>query len=188
MKWIINRFRQVSRKSIIKYLVYVLIVAMAFTTTSLARYRESDEGMANAQIAIFAAGSESTRLTFPAGGMSPGSTADMQFTVTNYGDGKNSEVVLGYSVKIDTTGNLPLEFTLASNGEVTGADNIEAGPLDPLTRVATGGKMPMGSMERVTHSYTLTAQWPDTETDGKYSNEIDMITVYVEAQQLNPAG
>lgn len=134
--------------------------------------------------------------------LKPGGETEIKFEVRNFeappsagGDNKISEVGQEYSVSVKTTGNLPLTYTLTSDtasgnveGTHVGTDPKESGgtSLDPAKEwVWSGGVLPY-SESGISHEYTLTVAWPKGQADSAYKDEIDLVTLTVDAMQVQP--
>lgn len=175
------------RPKIIRWLLYLVLVTSVITSVSLAKYASGGEGTAQAVIAAFTSGT-SLDLEVPLQDMlSPGDTKTVDFTVTNFNGEKGSEILLGYEIQIETSGNLPLEFALTGekeSGDTDVENSVLALPFDKNTLKAVGGKLPpVGMSGRKSHSYRLTIQWPQEKADEGYSDEIDHVTVKITSTQ-----
>ena len=121
--------------------------------------------------------------------LTPGKTSLYKFKVTNKKDGKVSQVGQEYSITVETTGNLPLKFVLTPDGASSGGSLAKTGS-GSLTftdgkSVVKGGFLP--HTEETTHSYELTVSWPnDEKNEFVYADEIDLVTVTVDAKQTMP--
>ena len=90
-----------------------------------------------------------------------------------------------YSLTVETTGNLPLQYEI-SEGISTSADKGAVIPPAKLTfengkAVADGGVLP--HTEEVSHTYTLKVTWPKAEDGASYTDEIDLVTLTINAEQ-----
>lgn len=121
-------------------------------------------------------------------GMEPGEKREITFAVNNSKDGKLSDVVQNYSVSAATTGNLPLTFTLSPRTD-EGQGGAYAGTLtkkdDPPVWSWSGGSLPHSA--KISHTYTLTVEWPAAQLGESLALEIDLVTLTVEAKQGQPA-
>ncbi len=182
------------KRRIIRYLAYLALVTTLITSSTLARYAFQGGLDVKNQVAAFATGSQ-INFNMPLDDMAPNSSKEVTFSVVNYEGSRDSEVVLEYDVQVETTGNLPLTFSLAGpeGFDASGADNqlVEEGELALVSDgarkkgTATGGRLPIG--ERVSHDYRLIVSWPVTDEAADYSNEIDMLTVTVSSRQAAQA-
>lgn len=176
------------KAGIIRYLLYLVLVTSVITSVSLAKYASTGEGRAAGLVASFTTGT-TLDLEMPVLDMLyPGSKKEIAFVVTNFQGEQNSEVPLEYEMQVETTGNLPLKFSLAGTKE-EGASDTLVGPLDNNLR-AVGGHFPSAGLEgKKTHTYTLTVEWPLEQSDGinptdpGYSDEIDQVTVRIKTAQ-----
>lgn len=178
-----------SKNRLIKYLVYLLVVTMLMTSSTLAKYAGEAKASANATVALFAVGTSSQLQIYIDDTLQPGSVVESEFYVQNYDEGVRSETAISYEVQIETTGNLPLKFELSGSKEANDSDanSVLAGGLDEELR-AVGGELPVAAdeSEQRRHTYTLKITWPASETSMDYSYERDLITVKVDAAQVDP--
>ncbi len=169
----------------VRYLLYLLLVTSVITSASLAKYTSHADTSVNGTLAAFVTDA-TINLQIPLSDMLyPGSTVDTSFTVTNFQGEQGSEVPLEYGIQVETTGNLPLRFSLRGEEIIEGekAGGTLASPLDEKL-CASGGKLPsMAVGGHVTHSYVLSVEWPETEADQDYSSEIDRVSVKITTTQ-----
>lgn len=189
--------RPVRKKSrFLRYLLLAVLATSLGTSATLAKYASQTSTEATMQVAAFAGGG-TVDFDVVLEKMSPGQTKSVPFTVQNYdGDGE-SDVMLNYSVQVETTGNLPLEFTLqgdTQSGDSGSADgtSVTAGPLEdgeaPHTKIAKNGVLPPVAVGgRKQHSYRLDVTWNAGDKNEDYSHEIDLVTVTVTTVQAPTA-
>ena len=104
--------------------------------------------------------------------------------MTNFRETSVSEVTQEYSVTVTTTGNLPLVFELApSKTGAEGGTYAETPSGTSPTFTWKGGSLPYGV--RTTHTYTLMVTLPSGQAAG-YADEIDLVTLTIDAQQAKP--
>lgn len=181
--------RAKQKKSIFKlrYLVYLALVTTVIGSTTLARYTLNGGAGMGATIAVFTSGVQKTLDLGTQGALSPGETKEIMFDVQNSEGGKVCEVPVNYEVQIETTKNLPLQFSLTgekATGDTDGTLSALVGSLDPDTLTATGGKLPSArSGGGTSHSYTLLITWPPNENAEAYSREIDHLAVKIKTTQ-----
>ena len=113
-------------------------------------------------------------------GLQPGQKKTLPFSVVNYEGSAISETAMEYTISIETTGNLPLTYSLQADSG--GLDSPAASPSEKATW--SGGKLPAAAKE--THFHTLTVQWPSDKNSAEYSAEIDSVYLNVEAVQKTP--
>lgn len=186
------------KRYILMLLLLAAVITSLFANGTMAKYSSSFTGSGVVNVAAFAGGADTASFNVAVSGLSPGGTSTVKFAVQNYEGDKNCEVAMTYEVQVETTGNLPLSFTLSSNAGDAGPYNQPVGQLtaadtEKLKYTATGGKLPVavgeesGGQGQKRHAYELAVTWPaDAAHDWDYSNEIDMITVTVTATQVDP--
>ncbi len=106
-------------------------------------------------------------------------------------NGEISGVDLSYSIKLNTTGNLPMNYTLhysrnegsgKGSGEkyiVSGTDTITFNSSNSTEYVFEGGTLPANTEQY--HVYYFTVSWADTSS--KYSDTPEMVQVTVDLKQ-----
>ena len=191
------------------YLLLAVLVTSLATTGTLAQYRSEFIATADMKVAAFAGGGAlNFDLDVDLNNMYPGEKRITVFTVQNYDGEKECDVAMDYEVRLETQGNLPLEFTLVgtknSDGEhnelaarefteLSGPAEGEGGEETPASGkryLSSGGQLPVASEngQAVQHKYELEILWPLDRNDSVYSGVVDAITVTVTAVQVNPNG
>ncbi len=172
---------------LIRWLALAVLVTSLAVSGTMARYSSRFGAQVSMQVAAFAGGGE-VNFDVALEGMAPGDTRTVQFKVRNYEGEQGCDAQMAYEIQVETTGNLPLTFSLL--GEDPGdssANSALVGALDSSLK-AVGGKLPVTSLEgKREHSYQLSVYWPSGETDVDYSHEIDMVSVTVAAIQTDPS-
>lgn len=180
--------REKRKKQIVRlrYLVYLVLVTTVISSTTLARFATRESVSSGATIAAFVFGSNLDLDLGAQGALAPGETKTIYFSVTNSENGTICEVPVDYEMQIETTGNLPLKFSLT--GQKVGSETDDslstlAGPLDEKL-CAKGGKLPSARTGGETiHRYTLNMSWPQDKKAQEYSREIDHLSVKIKTTQ-----
>ncbi len=179
------------RPKLLRWLLYLTLVTCVISSATMAKYASSADGYAEAVVAAFV--SDTTlNLDVPLEGMLPGSEKEMTFVVTNYSGDQINNVLLGYEVQVETTGNLPLEFSLTGekknadgSADADVANSVLAGALNEKLLAAGGRLPPAGEFGKKEHTYKLAVRWPESQADADYSDEIDQVTIKITTTQLN---
>lgn len=175
----------------VRWLVFAVVVTALVSTTTLSRYMTTITGHATATVAsvdMNVAENEARTMSFDITGLKPGGQMTYTFNICNFSRNKASEVALDYLIHVTSTGNLPLTFALESTAanpegsKMAGALELPSGTT--VWTTASPGYLPHSV--NTTHTYTLTVSWPTSANDAKYANEIDSITINVDAQQAMP--
>lgn len=169
---------------ILAWLLFAVILTLLIAPTTFSRYITTVKGADTAEVATvaLAGNAENASLTVSVGGMEPGDTRTFVFQVTNTKDKKISDVAQSYTITIDTTGNLPLDYLLSAEVKDNEGFAAEGLPKDG-GKTTTAGRLPHTAS--VTHTYTLTVEWPLSENDPKYADEVDAVYLVVDSQQVN---
>lgn len=181
---------------LLRYLVFLALITSLIASGTLAKYAAEVQGGVSLQVASFAAeGTADFTVHLENVSPSPESFGTVQFAVRNYEAEESSQVQLNYTIKVETTGNLPLTFSLQKLNEPETEDpnNRFAGALvqkagEASVWEAAGGVLPTveTDSDKTQHKYLLSAAWTTGETSEDYSHEIDMVTVTVTTQQASP--
>lgn len=164
------------------YLLYLSLAGTLIFGVTYARYSSTVTGTGTAEVAALEMNT-TLDLTDRLQDLVPGQPRTIEFKVTNFHGGLVSEVTQEYSVTVTTTGNLPLEFELTP--PETGAEGTYAAEASSGASTVTwrGGSLPYGAA--TTHAYTLTVTLPSGQAAG-YADEIDLVTLTIDAQQAKP--
>lgn len=163
------------------YLLCLTLVCTALIGVSYARYTSSVNGSATAATAAVAG--KMTNAAIDVSGMKPGDTKTVDFTVVNFSGEKTSEVAQEYTITIKTAGNLPLAFSLSPGAGIENSAGALRGT-GGVWQSDSPGLLPAAAA--TTHAYTLTVVWPENETSPRYADEIDTVTLVIDAQQVVP--
>lgn len=172
----------------IKYLLYILLLTSVFTSATLAKYKDQASASATSMIAIFTPGIYTEDILIEESFV-PGESIGWDFFVTNFDKetGQKSETKIEYSIAIESTKNLPLEYTITPKTVYEEDDNQTASSVEE-SHIAVGGKLPLALTEEMTHEYTLNISWPYEKNDNAYGGEIEWVAIGIDAIQVNPSG
>lgn len=108
--------------------------------------------------------------------LKPGSSITSNFKVKNYEENSVSDVIMIYTIKIETGKYLPLEFEIkkVNNGEVENQNLLMQ------NNSTLEIEMPA---EKYEQEYQITVKWADTEKNYLYSDEIDYVKIIVDSYQ-----
>lgn len=174
-----------TKRRVIGYMIYFVLVCMLVLGVSFARYYTQVSGSGTATTAAVAMNS-TLDLTSQLQDLEPGETKAIAFEVTNQKGDTISDVAQEYTITLTTTGNLPLNYTLSGNAEPQGSGAVvyTQAKSSGSTRVWSGGNLP--HTQAATHHYTLSVEWPSDKAMEQYADEIDWVTLCVEAKQVQP--
>ncbi len=184
----------IQTKNIIR-MVYILLVCALATSVTFSKYITSFSGADTVSVATVYADVQDTEgavLKLNLLDLTVSQDKHIDFNIVNYTTWTTSDVTLEYEVKLVTTGNLPLIYTLTARNdgsESTGSNTSSGIPgtmiqeytFSETDTVASGGEMKYG--EKTEHPYTLTVSWEDTATDSLLINEVDAVQVRIIASQ-----
>lgn len=116
----------------------------------------------------------------------PGNVKEAEFRISNTKDGIVSDLRQIYTIKLMTTGNLPLSYELYCKNSSQGIGTEEAAAvLIPGQQTEQKGMLP--GAEEATHIYTLKITWDDSEGQDnfQYSGIIDYASIEVYSEQVS---
>lgn len=171
---------------IVCYLFCLSFICTAVFGVTYARYTKSVNGSASADIAAVAMnGVITSGQNIDVGGMQPGDSRNVRFQVINFSDGIVSETAQIYTVTVKTSGNLPFIFSLnAEGGTAAFAGNLKT-DANGVWKTATPGELPAAA--ETSHTYILTVSWPKEQKAPEYADEIDVVTLIIDAEQALPS-
>ena len=175
--------RTFSKSRILSYLFLLTAATMMILGLSYAKYTREVKGTAAATVAVW--GSESTSENIDITGLKPGDSKTFTLKVTNTMNNKVSEVTQDYTITLKITNNLPLTYTISGVSDPSSIGTLINIPnsldLTDGSITLTGGSLP--HTNTVTHTYTITVAWPIDENNKELADEIDAITLTVNAKQ-----
>ena len=188
----IKRFKIVTQLIIILACGF-LIVNLAGKT--LSRYESRVDVSAEASVAFFLLEQGTYESTISLTGLTPSvNPFYYTFYVTNNKDGKRTDVNLNYTIRFETTTNLPLSYEIVRNETFNGNyTNIISGP---TTRQDSGGVFynvytnnntySFTHNSNQTDSYVLKVNFPVSNKDkpDKYQGVIELFSVIIDATQV----
>lgn len=165
------------------YLLLLIAATLMILSFSYAKYTKKVNGTASAVVALW--GSTSSTQSIDISGLRPGSEKEITMVIKNTKDDKVSEVTQDYSITLKTTGNLPLQYAIQGKSDSAGKGSM-INNVDNLTFTngnitLQGGSLP--HTDSVKHTYTIKVKWPDEKKEAVLADEIDMLTLIVDAKQ-----
>lgn len=179
------------------YLTYLVVASLVLTGVSMSRYETTVEGSDTARVATVAVGNSfSLQLGKD---LKPGKTVEMPFTVSNQDlrTSKKNEVLMEYTLELEHSLNLPLQYTLyavstsgaaASSGtKLTEDSAVEITDLYQITRYTNTYTLVSYGAATASQHFVLVLEWPTDNGAAayaaSYSDEIDYATIRVNAVQ-----
>lgn len=174
--------KHLTKWRVLTYLLILSSASLLIIGPTYAKYVSEVDGKGSGSVAAWGSDFTVTN-SIDLSQLKPGGKIDYMFNVTNVKDGRTSEVSQEYSIILNTTGNLPLTYTLAADKTVSSGSFVKDGILTIENGICTltGGTLP--HTNSTTHAYTLTISWPADKNDASYADEIDLVTLTVNAQQ-----
>lgn len=173
-----------------RWILYILVILLSMVLASFwlicnmyARYSTQTSGSDSARVAIFShnetislADSITEKLT------EPGDSLNYTFEITNSENSKISEVGLTYQIQIETSGNLPLQYTLKK-------DNVKIGAFSEETNtesyVFKNENMKFEAGKQGSDRYTLEIVWPKDKNTAQLSSIPELIKMNIIVEQID---
>ncbi len=189
-------------KLLIILTILMLLYRIVFSSFSL--YESNAESKADMDIAFFLLDTSYETRSISLEDMAPGDTRKVTFSVANFyfkdieGGAKEevvSDVDMDYEIKIRTTTNLPLKFTLTKSQEAIEENDIalNVNSQDDFgtyftTLLNDSGQFisnnPDGTKNALSLTYALNIEFPKEYDTIEYQNIIECIEISVEATQI----
>lgn len=176
--------------------VFISLVIIAnIAGNSYTRYESNVDVSANASVAYFVIDQGLYVNQIYIDGLAPSNDAKYySFYVTNKKDNKRAEVDLEYTIKFETTTNLPLEYEIIRNQSFSGTHtNILNTPTlrqdenDVYYKVyTTNGSRTFSHLSDEVDQYTVKVTFPLQHKDSpdSYQGVIEMFSVIINASQV----
>jgi hypothetical protein len=175
--------KQLTMGRVVRYLLCLALICAVMVGMSYARYTTAVSGSQTASVASVSMEGTTTQ-TVDISDLSPGQEKTMEFQVVNFSGDHVSEVAQDYTISVKTSGNLPLTFALSGKdptGSYAGGLSNSSG----VWKTSSPGSLPAGNT--ASHTYALTIRWPGQASASDYSEEIDTVTLVIDAEQTIPA-
>lgn len=178
------------------FLLLAVVLINSLSGSTYTRYESDVDISAGANVAFFVIDQGLYENHIYIDGLEPSTSAKYyRFYVTNKKDNKRADVDLDYTIKFETTTNLPLEYEIIRNQtyEETHQNII---PSTPVTRQddydVFYNVYQCNDVRRFLHTrdevdqYILKVTFPDTNKDSpdKYQGAIEMFSIIINASQV----
>lgn len=162
---------------------------------SFSRYQSSVVGEINSNVAFYLVKADYMTRQIKLTDLTPSSTPYVfTFSVANYDGNKRCEVDLSYVVKVVTTTNIPLRYKLYMNEDYTNANStnlisssntdVSADDYGTYFQTFTLNSVNMYYSTSSINNYTLLVYYDETNTNSKYQDTVEGITIVVDSQQI----
>ena len=166
-------------------IICVAALCLASIEIASAKYIFQSHGNDSASVARFSPSLVSDSNIDISGIKKPGDSTEKTFTVQNFSGDSVSEVTMKYTITLQTTGNLPLRFTICDMSEdkseewdCNGTNGQQEYKYESLTTVFSPGTPQ-------SHTYQLKAEWSNTQNDSKFAGMTDAVYVSVKWEQVD---
>ena len=167
-----------NKKKVIGVSSVLLVIIFSCILGYYSQYKKNYSGKGVGEVARIRT-DRSQSLKIDTTDLYPGFTSRYYFGIKNSKD-ITSEVGIKYSIKINSTNNIPLKYSIKcldkTDGTCLTKDNIN------VNEVVDAGIM---NLKDTTHSYELSISWPETYNDVSYMNELEVIKIDIVAEQID---
>lgn len=156
-------------------LVCLAAIVVLITGMTASNYTTTSEAQDAAQVAVFkvtenitGAAGAGQQAVLNLSGIAPGVSKTFEFVIEN-----ESDVAVNCLVKLVTTENLPVTYTISAGGAsktMNSGENVEMPSFRPHADPVT---------------YTITATWQTGKNELKYADMTDAVKVYVTTDQID---
>jgi len=165
------------------YLIYLCLISLIITGISFSRFSTviQNTGPENTAIpaVVFSTWIMNQQVsTINIEGIKPGDSKTITISVNNQdGNGNASSYNQSVTLELETTGNLPLQYSLTKDGTPVSLSHP-----DSYQYVSAAQEFTANMAE--TKSYILTISWPASSNSYTYKDEIDYLQLRLRAVQL----
>lgn len=183
------------KKKIIKFLILLLILILLVKIISsvLARYQSNATTNSNIQVAFYVLNENYEKMTLKLDSLYPREEPYVYtFSISNFKDEKICETDMQYDLKIRTTTNLPLEYSLYSNQNYNDTDALNIITSDEITqdedgtyfRIIKTNTESFSYKEKKENIYQLVVYFPQKYNTINYQDIIEGIEISVDSKQV----
>ncbi|MGX2946631.1 hypothetical protein [Enterococcus alishanensis] len=114
--------------------------------------------------------------------LAPGeSKTDIDILLSNRQDFKKTEVSMTYTIKVNNYGSLPLTYQLFE----VAADGAKTEITDFKDNLNHSEKLGPGNIAEANVNYCLRIHWPEEYNQLKYSNDLEVSRLTIQAEQMD---
>lgn len=172
------------KRNIIIHIIYAIIVLMLLEGVVISRYMYSVTASSALEAGIMI--TDVIDITAAVREIKPGSSEEITFKVSNTKDGAISDLRQFYSIKLVSSGTLPLTYSVYCSDSPDGIGSAEH-PIALTPNVPSAEKAVLSGKEHETHTYILTVSWkaPDNGAaySADYSNLMDYTYIQINSEQ-----
>ena len=166
-------------------IICVAALCLASIEMASAKYIFQSHGNDSASVARFSPALINENNIDISGIKKPGDSTEKTFTVQNFSGDSVSEVTMKYTITLQTTGNLPLRFTICDMSEdksviwtcdgISGKQEYEYEDSSLVFRPGVAGE----------RKYRLKVEWPSSQNGAQYSGLTDAVYISVAWEQVD---
>ena len=173
-------------KKLLHTVIVVCLSVLCLTSIGIisAKYISKSHSNDSASVACFSPSFVSDNIIDISEIKKPGDSTEKTFEVQNFSGDSVSEVTMKYKIILNTTGNLPLCFTLLdADGKsltVWDCDGTRG-----QQEYAYESLLVFNPGVALTHRYTIRAEWQDGRNDARFSGLTDAVYLAAEWEQID---
>ena len=167
-------------------LLFALLILVPYT---LSRFKTNASGDVEIDVALFVVDDVYDHDNITLNEMKPGDTYEYTFSVSNNKDGKRTETITGYDVKVRATTNLPLEYELylinsGLNQNIVDSTDLVQDQDSTYFREIVSLERQFDFSSDMTDYYKLVVKYPSSSTSYKYQDTAENIEIAVNGKQV----
>lgn len=165
-------------------IVCVAVICLTSIGMTAAKFVSESSADAAASVALFSPSLTSDNNIDISDIKKPGDSTQKTFQIRNYTEEDLSDVAMKYKIVLNTTGNLPLIFTvLDGDGNALAVWDCDGNGGDREYEYESPLVFSPGVAQ--THEYTIRTQWQADRNGAQFSGMTDAVYVSVEWEQID---
>lgn len=176
--------KKLRKPNIILHIIYAIVVLMLVESVVLSKYMYSVTASSALDAGVMI--TDVIDISSAVKEMKPGDSREIIFKVSNTKDGVVSDLKQTYSIKLISSGTLPLSYSVYCSDNFNGIGSEDA-PVSLTPNVSTEEKAVLHSKEHETHTYVLNISWNFSDNDdaysADYSNLLDYTYIQINSEQ-----
>ena len=169
--------------------VVIIVIAILIIPASYSKYESKGESEAEIQYAFYLLKADYFTKNIKLMDIVPRNDSyEYVFTVSNFDGDKRLETDLEYDLWISATTNLPLDYKLYLNDNLTNDiirdDKVEADNYGTFFRTMKTDKMRFSFKNNETNTYRLFISFPEMYNDSVYADLVENIAINIESRQV----
>lgn len=175
--------------SIILICIFLIVFLVVIIRKTFSRYETTGVSQPEIQMAFWLVTDTNQEGEVFIEDMIPGNSKEYAFSVSNFKDGKRSEVTTTYEVSVKATTNMPLKYEIyqVEGGNKEKCDVTELNEPDSygtyFKTVTTTTDLEFDHTEDQTHNFELKIIFPEENDNADYADLVENVSLRVSAKQ-----